>query len=190
MFFHDILYCRLLECFQDENIRICYILDSRHIGQRRTKFKIVKNFQVMSRHQKIDMDLLFFSFIDEATKIWLDTLHRMWTLCKHLILFSPSFCHSIAYIKCAIISIVGKKCDGVSKTLTDYFETAPNPYLSTLRIMVNVSDFDHMTNSKSLAFAGLFFSFLYKICLYNMICNSYNFCNLLTWLTYKKINTM
>ncbi|XP_018049146.1 PREDICTED: exonuclease mut-7 homolog isoform X2 [Atta colombica] len=100
---------------------------SRHIGQRRTKFKIVKNFQVMSRHQKIDMDLLFFSFIDEATKIWLDTLHRMWTLWK--------------------------KCDGVSKTLTDYFETAPNPYLSTLRIMVNVSDFDHMTNSKSLAFA-------------------------------------
>ncbi|XP_018304800.1 exonuclease mut-7 homolog isoform X2 [Mycetomoellerius zeteki] len=81
----------------------------------------------MSRRQKIDMDLLFFSSIDEATKIWLDTLHRMWSLWK--------------------------KCDGVSKTLTDYFETAPNPYLSTLRIMVNVSDFDHMTNSKSLAYA-------------------------------------
>ncbi|EGI70405.1 Putative exonuclease mut-7-like protein [Acromyrmex echinatior] len=81
----------------------------------------------MSRRQKTDMDLLFFSSIDEATKIWLDTLHRMWTLWK--------------------------KCDGVSKTLTDYFETAPNPYLSTLRIMVNVSDFDHMTNNKSLAFA-------------------------------------
>lgn len=73
------------------------------------------------------MDLLFFSSIDEATKVWLDTLHRMWALWK--------------------------KCDGVSKTLTDYFETAPNPYLSTLRILVNVTDFDHMTNSKSLAFA-------------------------------------
>ncbi|XP_072755515.1 exonuclease mut-7 homolog [Anoplolepis gracilipes] len=73
------------------------------------------------------MDLLFFSSIDDATKAWLDTLHRMWALWK--------------------------KCDGVSKTLTDYFETAPNPYLSTLRILVNTSDFDHMTNSKSLAFA-------------------------------------
>lgn len=73
------------------------------------------------------MDLLFFSSIDEATKTWLDSLHRMWALWK--------------------------KCDGVSKTLTDYFETAPNPYLSTLRILVNISDFDHMTNSKSLAFA-------------------------------------
>ncbi|XP_029675764.1 exonuclease mut-7 homolog isoform X2 [Formica exsecta] len=75
----------------------------------------------------MDMDLLFFSSIDDATKAWLDTLHRMWALWK--------------------------KCDGVSKTLTDYFETAPNPYLSTLRILVNTSDFDHMTNSKSLAFA-------------------------------------
>ncbi|KAL6435567.1 hypothetical protein ACFW04_005491 [Cataglyphis niger] len=75
----------------------------------------------------MDTDLLFFSFIDSATKAWLDTLHRMWALWK--------------------------KCDGVSKTLTDYFETAPNPYLSTLRILVNTSDFDHMTNSKSLAFA-------------------------------------
>ncbi|XP_029163775.1 exonuclease mut-7 homolog [Nylanderia fulva] len=73
------------------------------------------------------MDLLFFSSIDDATKAWLDTLHRMWALWK--------------------------KCDGVSKTLTDYFETAPNPYLSTLRILVNTTDFDHMTNSKSLAFA-------------------------------------
>ncbi|XP_020281688.1 exonuclease mut-7 homolog isoform X2 [Pseudomyrmex gracilis] len=73
------------------------------------------------------MDLLFFSSIDEATKSWLDTLHRMWGLWK--------------------------KCDGVSKTLTDYFETAPNPYLSTLRILVNTKDFDQNTNSKSLAYA-------------------------------------
>ncbi|KAL0128834.1 hypothetical protein PUN28_003900 [Cardiocondyla obscurior] len=80
----------------------------------------------MSRQQIDDMDLLFFSTIDEPTKTWLDTLHRMWSLWK--------------------------KCDGVTKTLTDYFETAPNPYLSTLRILVNVSDFDHMTNTKSLAF--------------------------------------
>lgn len=167
MFFHDILYCRLLECFQGENIGICYTLDSRHIGQRRTKFKIFKNFQAMSRRQKIDMDLLFFSSIDEATKIWLDTLHRMWSLCKYLIL-SRAFCYSITYIECAIVSIIGKKCDGVSKTLTDYFETAPNPYLSTLRIMVNVSDFDHMTNSKSLAYAGLFFSTFYNLILDNV----------------------
>ncbi|KAL6263465.1 hypothetical protein P5V15_006256 [Pogonomyrmex californicus] len=78
-------------------------------------------------HQNVNMDLLFFSSIDEATKAWLDTLHRMWALWK--------------------------KCDGVSRTLTDYFETAPNPYLSTLRILVNTTDFDHNTNSKSLAFA-------------------------------------
>ncbi|XP_036141081.1 uncharacterized protein LOC105833553 isoform X2 [Monomorium pharaonis] len=81
----------------------------------------------MDSHQNADMDFLFFTSIDEATKMWLDSLHRMWALWK--------------------------KCDGVSKTLTDYFETAPNPYLSTLRILVNASDFDHMTNNKSLAFA-------------------------------------
>lgn len=63
-----------------------------------------------------------------------------------------------------IDSIVGKKCDGVSKTLTDYFETAPNPYLSTLRILVNTSDFDHMTNSKSLAFAGFYLSTINSSC--------------------------
>ncbi|XP_067212530.1 exonuclease mut-7 homolog [Linepithema humile] len=81
----------------------------------------------MSHRGDNNMDLLFFSSIDDATKTWLNTLHRMWALWK--------------------------KCDGVSRTLTDYFETAPNPYLSTLRILVNTSDFDHMTNSKSLAYA-------------------------------------
>jgi len=127
------------------------------------EIQMSKNSQVMSCHQNTDMDLLFFSSIDEATKMWLDTLHRMWALCKHLIL--PFSCNSSLFkfsllercIKCTIVSIAGKKCDGVSKTLTDYFETAPNPYLSTLRILANISDFDHMTNSKSLAFAGLFF---------------------------------
>lgn len=60
-----------------------------------------------------------------------------------------------------VLIIPGKKCDGVSRTLTDYFETAPNPYLSTLRILVNTSDFDHMTNSKSLAYTGLLLIYLF-----------------------------
>lgn len=29
-------------------------------------------------------DLLFFTSIDDATKTWLNTLHDMWKLCKHI----------------------------------------------------------------------------------------------------------
>ncbi|KAG7189757.1 hypothetical protein KM043_017421 [Ampulex compressa] len=62
---------------------------------------------------------------NEATKIWLETLHHMWGLLK--------------------------KCTRVSRTLTDYFETAPNPYLSTLRILVNTRDFHRVKTKSSLA---------------------------------------
>ncbi|XP_047368203.1 exonuclease mut-7 homolog isoform X3 [Vespa velutina] len=81
----------------------------------------------MAFYQKdIEEDLLFFTNIDEATKIWLNTLHDMWKLWK--------------------------KCEGITKTLFDYFDTAPNPYLSTLRILVNTIDFKHAKIGSSLAF--------------------------------------
>ncbi|XP_035736312.1 exonuclease mut-7 homolog isoform X3 [Vespa mandarinia] len=84
----------------------------------------------MALYQKdIEEDLLFFTNIDEATKIWLNTLHDMWKLWK--------------------------KCEGVTKTLFDYFDTAPNPYLSTLRILVNTIDFKHAKVGSSLAFTEL-----------------------------------
>lgn len=154
--------CRFPNYFQSENIQIRDILDSAYTGRHNSK-SLKNPPKVMSCYQNADMDLLFFSSIDEATKTWLDALHRMWALCKYLIQFLPYTSSSRSGIKYAFVSITGKKCDGVSKTLTDYFETAPNPYLSTLRILVNISDFDHMTNSKSLAFAGLPFNYLFII---------------------------
>ncbi|XP_076676382.1 exonuclease mut-7 homolog [Andrena cerasifolii] len=72
-----------------------------------------------------DDELLFFTSIDEATKEWLKSLDHIWHLWK--------------------------KCDGVCQTLRDYFESAPNPYLSTLRILVNTSDFKHVKLTSSLA---------------------------------------
>ncbi|KAI4495687.1 hypothetical protein M0802_008522 [Mischocyttarus mexicanus] len=69
---------------------------------------------------------LFFRTIDDATKIWLNTLYDMWKLWK--------------------------KCEGVHKTLFDYFDTAPNPYLSTLRILVNVPDFKQAKAGSTLSF--------------------------------------
>ncbi|XP_043248920.1 exonuclease mut-7 homolog isoform X1 [Colletes gigas] len=71
--------------------------------------------------------LLFFSSIDEATKEWLKSLANIWQLCKH--------------------------CEGLSKTLIDYFESAPNPYLSTIRIIVNTTNFKQMKSKSTLAFA-------------------------------------
>lgn len=74
----------------------------------------------------VEEDLLFFTSIDEATKNWLNALHDMWKLWK--------------------------KCEQISKILIDYFDTAPNPYLSTLRILVNAIDFKHAKTETSLAF--------------------------------------
>ncbi|KOC63420.1 putative exonuclease mut-7 like protein [Habropoda laboriosa] len=74
----------------------------------------------------VDDSLLFFSTIDDATKEWLKSLKHIWQLWK--------------------------KCDGISKTLTDYFESLPNPYLSTLQLLLNTGDFQHMKANSSLAF--------------------------------------
>ncbi|XP_076171130.1 exonuclease mut-7 homolog isoform X2 [Ptiloglossa arizonensis] len=71
-------------------------------------------------------DLMFYSQIDEATTEWLNSLIYIWKFWK--------------------------KCNGIKKTLTEYFESAPNPYLSTIRIIVNIEDFNKVENS-SLAFA-------------------------------------
>lgn len=50
----------------------------------------------------------------------------------------------------------GKKGDVISKTLIEYFDSAPDPYLSTIRLLVNTSDFKHIKKNSSLAFTGLF----------------------------------
>ncbi|XP_012259642.2 exonuclease mut-7 homolog isoform X2 [Athalia rosae] len=72
-------------------------------------------------------DLSYYTFLDDATKTWLNTLHCTWDLWK--------------------------KSQGITKMLTDYFETAPNPYLSALRILTNVSDFKYIKSKTSLGFA-------------------------------------
>ncbi|XP_031776933.1 exonuclease mut-7 homolog [Nasonia vitripennis] len=78
------------------------------------------------RTHTVDKDLEFFSTIDEATKSWIYSLHHIWGLWK--------------------------KSVGVTQTLCEYFETAPNPYLSTLRILVNCNDFYHIKTRSSLTF--------------------------------------
>ncbi|XP_011314175.1 exonuclease mut-7 homolog [Fopius arisanus] len=70
-------------------------------------------------------DLSFFTSIDEATKTWLKNLHHIWDLWK--------------------------ESEAVTKTLYDYFDTAPNPYLSTLRLLVNTADFNNIKPKASLA---------------------------------------
>ncbi|XP_015586273.1 exonuclease mut-7 homolog [Cephus cinctus] len=80
----------------------------------------------ISYKQEYDSDLALFTEIDDPTKLWLNSLHYIWGLWK--------------------------KSDGITKTLTDYFDSAPNPYLSTLRIVVNTSDFNHVKTKASLAF--------------------------------------
>lgn len=103
-------------------------------------------------------DLMFYSQIDEATTEWLNSLIYIWKFCKYytyhnnvniVIMISLFSMLHLSYI------FTGKKCNGIKKTLTEYFESAPNPYLSTIRIIVNIEDFNKVENS-SLAFAGLF----------------------------------
>lgn len=90
------------------------------------EIKTVRNPQTTPARIDVEDELVFFSSIDEATTAWLKSLHQMWELWK--------------------------KCSGVSQMLTDYFDSAPNPYLSTLRIVVNVPDFKNMKSRSSLAF--------------------------------------
>lgn len=53
----------------------------------------------------------------------------------------------------------GKKGDVISKTLIEYFDSAPDPYLSTIRLLVNISDFIHIKKNSSLAFTGLLYTY-------------------------------
>ncbi|KAK0079127.1 hypothetical protein PV325_001691 [Microctonus aethiopoides] len=75
--------------------------------------------------QIINSDLEFFTAIDDATNTWLKNLHHIWGLWK--------------------------KSKAVTATLYDYFDTAPNPYLSTLRILVNSADFTNVKPKASIA---------------------------------------
>lgn len=103
-------------------------------------------------------DLTFFSVLDEATKEWLKSLDHIWQLCKYRMYYNHV--KIITYFQKFHIPCIfaGKKCDVVTQMLIDYFNSAPNPYLSTLRILVNTSDFKHIKANSSLAFTG--FSFL------------------------------
>ncbi|XP_053972277.1 exonuclease mut-7 homolog isoform X1 [Hylaeus volcanicus] len=85
-----------------------------------------EDFPKFSTNDSDNDELIFFSSIDEVTKEWLKSLNHIWQLWK--------------------------KCDGVTKFLTDYFESASNPYLCTIRILVNTTDFKHMKLNSSLAF--------------------------------------
>ncbi|XP_076248872.1 exonuclease mut-7 homolog [Calliopsis andreniformis] len=73
-----------------------------------------------------DNELTFFTSVDKATKEWLVSLHHLWQLWK--------------------------KCDVINDMLTDYFNSAPNPYLSTLRIVANASDFKQIKVNSSLSY--------------------------------------
>ncbi|XP_017762785.1 PREDICTED: exonuclease mut-7 homolog isoform X2 [Eufriesea mexicana] len=86
----------------------------------------IDNLSVVKVSVNNDEVLTFFSYVDEATKEWLKSLEHIWQL--------------------------RKKDNVLSKTLVEYFESAPNPYLSTLRILVNISDFKHIKKNSSLAF--------------------------------------
>lgn len=57
-------------------------------------------------------------------------------------------------VKLYFFFFTGKKSDGITKMLEDYFSTAPNPYLSALRILVNTSDFKYIKSKMSLGFTG------------------------------------
>ncbi|XP_076649699.1 exonuclease mut-7 homolog isoform X2 [Halictus rubicundus] len=76
--------------------------------------------------KEIDDDLKFFTTIDTATQEWIQHLEYVWKLWK--------------------------ECDGINTTLVEYFVTAPNPFLSTLRIVANISDFKNAKRKPSLAF--------------------------------------
>lgn len=43
----------------------------------------------------------------------------------------------------------------MTQTLHEYFDTAPNPYFSALKILVNANDFYHIKTKSSLSFTGL-----------------------------------
>lgn len=74
----------------------------------------------------VDDDLTIFVSIDETTKNWLKWLEDAWQ----------------SY----------KKCDFITTKLTDFFRRAYNPYLSTLQVLVNTSDFKYIRINSSLAF--------------------------------------
>lgn len=51
--------------------------------------------------------------------------------------------------------LTGKKSEGVTKMLQEYFASVPNPYEATLRVMWSCGDFN-LSKQSSLAFAGQF----------------------------------
>lgn len=47
--------------------------------------------ETASNRWDVEPDLLFFSSIDDATKKWIETLHRMWSICKLIFPVQPIF---------------------------------------------------------------------------------------------------
>lgn len=111
-------------------------------------------------YMKNENNLTFFSSIDEATKEWLKSLEQIWQICKCLLYYTIKllvivYPHNIFWPIVNYKFLLGKKGDIVNNTLIEYFESAPEPYLSTIRLLVNTSDFKHIKRSSSLAFTGL-----------------------------------
>lgn len=112
----------------------------------------------------INSDLEFFTAIDDATNTWLKNLHHIWGLCESTFnMFCQITAPVIIHIYYIIKYITGKKSKAVTATLYDYFDTAPNPYLSTLRILVNSADFTNVKPKASIAITSLCNLFYIKI---------------------------
>ncbi|KAF7988726.1 hypothetical protein HCN44_001299 [Aphidius gifuensis] len=73
----------------------------------------------------INYNLQYYISMDGPTQNWLNNLDRIWASWK--------------------------KSPAVTETLFTYFDTAPNPYESALRILANTSDFNNIKTSASLA---------------------------------------
>ncbi|XP_034947539.1 exonuclease mut-7 homolog [Chelonus insularis] len=79
----------------------------------------------INEHDKKILDIQFYTNIDEETEKWLKHLHLLWAHWK--------------------------QSATVTENLYQYFDTAPNPYLSTLKILANASDFNNVKPKSSIS---------------------------------------
>lgn len=64
-------------------------------------------------------------------------------------------CHSV-FLNKSFKHFSGKKSTCVTQLLVEYFASAPNPYLSCLRILVNIKDYQTAKPKVSLAITGTY----------------------------------
>lgn len=77
--------------------------------------------------------------------------------------FSSILSNYVAIIKVlykfVLLYILGKKSKAVTDILNKYFDTAPNPYLSTLRILLNAADFNNIKPKSSISMTSKYENF-------------------------------